>query len=400
MSIDSWIQTAREQGASDLHLEGGLPMGLRVRGQLRLQGAPIAAAALATAVRTLLTEEQWAVFLHRQSFDLSRTIHGVRCRINVLRTSRGVGMAVRLLTSFNATLRKLNLHPDLARLVQHRHGLILVSGSTGSGKSSTLAALVQEINQNEARHIVTLESPIEYMISPHKSLIRQREVGRDTPSFEQALLDAMREDPDVLMVGEMRDPETMRLTLNAAETGHLVLATLHSSSAGEALARIVSAFAPESQTGVAAQLADALVGVVCQRLSYRTPSDRLVPELEVLLATTAAKSTIRQGQFSKIQTVLETGGQDGNWTFARYREWLDRRSDFYVPNDKDNDLPADLVAPEPPLARPPLSRPLPVAVRPPVAVTSAVPAPGGVLEIFDDDADPAAILSELEKRRH
>jgi twitching motility protein PilT len=180
--------------------------------------------------RTLIGENQWPVFLERRSFDLSKTVRGVRCRINVLQTSRGVGLAIRLLSPFQATVEKLNLHPDLKKLVKNTHGLILICGPTGSGKSSTLAALIQEINLTETRHIVTVESPIEYTFRPRRAYIRQREVGRDTPSFEQALLDALREDPDVLMVGEMRDPETMRLTLSASETGHLVLATVHSSS--------------------------------------------------------------------------------------------------------------------------------------------------------------------------
>ncbi len=398
MSLEVWVQRAVEQQASDLHLEPGLPMGLRVRGQLRMVGDPIPAATLSQAGRSLLSEEQWAIFRQRQSFDLSRTIHGVRCRINVLRTSRGVGMAVRLLTSFQATLKRLNLHPDLGRLVHHTHGLILVSGATGSGKSSTLAALIQEINLHETKHIVTLESPIEYTIAPRKSLVRQREVGRDTPSFEQALLDAMREDPDVLMVGELRDPETMRLTLNAAETGHLVLATVHSSTAAEALSRIVSAFAPEAQASVQAQLADALVAVVCQRLSFRTPNERLVPEVELLLATTAARATIRQGQFSKLQTVLESGGFEGQWTFARYRDWLAQRHDFYIPTERDADLAVDAVAVGAPPPPPPstMTRTQPVAQR--AAPVVSQPA-GGVLEISADDDDPASILRQLEKRR-
>src|SRR3954468_5863211 len=173
--------------------------------------------------------------------------------MNILQTSRGIGFAIRLLASFQATIESLNLHPDLKKFITHPHGLILISGPTGSGKSSTLAALIQEINLADTRHIVTIEEPIEYPFRPRRSYIRQREVGRDTPSFEQALLDALREDPDVLMVGEMRDPETMRLTLSASETGHLVLATVHSSTCAEALQRIVSAFPAEIQTGIAAQ---------------------------------------------------------------------------------------------------------------------------------------------------
>ena len=388
MLIDTWIQIARQQNASDLHVEPGMPLAVRVRGQLRMVGAPIAAATIAQGVRELLSDDDQAVFRERHSLDFSRTIGGLRCRVHVLRSARGVGLAVRLLTAFQASLRKLNLHPDLAKLVQHRHGLILISGPTGSGKSSTLAALIQEINTTESRHIVTVESPIEYALVSQKSLIRQREVGRDTPSFEQALVDAMRQNPDVLMVGEMRDPETMRLVLNAAETGHLVLATVHSSTVGEALARLVSAFAPDIQNGMAAQLADALVAVVGQRLVARGPGDRLVPELEILLANTAARATIRQGQFSKIQSVLESGGLDGCWTLSRYRDWLGRRTDFYVATDNETEPAADLPPP-------------PARDRPPMPARAAnAPGPrgdAGVL-VLDDEDDPLAIIRALEGR--
>src|SRR5947209_12352443 len=170
---------------------------------------------------------------------------------------------------FHATVKNLDLHPDLKKFLAPTTGLVLVSGPTGSVKSSTVAALLEEINLTEPRHIITIESPIEYMFRPRKSYIRQREVGRDTPSFDQALLDALREDPDVLMVGEMRDPETMRLTLSASETGHLVMATVHSSTCAEALQRVVSAFPAEIQASVAGQLADCLLAVISQRLHFR-----------------------------------------------------------------------------------------------------------------------------------
>ena len=241
MTLESLIASARQQGASDLHLEAGLPAALRIRGTLRTAGEPVAPQILSNFARELLGDH-WPQFLERRSADLSKTISGVRCRINILQTSRGIGFAIRLLASFQATLETLNLHPDFKKFIAHPHGLILISGPTGSGKSSTLAALIQEINLTDTRHIVTIESPIEYSFRPRRSYIRQREVGRDTPSFEQALLDALREDPDVLMVGEMREPETMRLTLNASETGHLVLATVHSSTCAEAIQRIASAF--------------------------------------------------------------------------------------------------------------------------------------------------------------
>src|SRR5436190_9199703 len=241
MNLESLIGIAQQQGASDLHLEAGLPPALRIRGTLRTAGEPVLAQTLLNFARELIGEDQWQHFVDRRSFDLSRTIHGVRCRINILQTSRGIGFAIRLLSSFQATVEKLNLLPDIKRHVAHHNGLIIVSGPTGSGKSSTMAALIQEINLTEPRHIVTIESPIEYTFRPRNAYIRQREVGRDTPSFEQALIDALREDPDVLMVGEMREPETMRLTLTASETGHLVLSTVHSSTCVEALQRIVSA---------------------------------------------------------------------------------------------------------------------------------------------------------------
>ena len=288
-------------------------------------GEPISASTLLEFAREAVGTEQWPNFLERRSHDFSKTIHGVRCRINILQSSRGVGFAVRILTSFQATIEKLNLHPDLKKFVVPTTGLILVSGPTGSGKSSTLAALLEEINLTEPRHIITIESPIEYTFRPRKSYIRQREVGRDTPSFEQALLDSLREDPDVLMVGEMRDPETMRLTLSAAETGHLVLATVHSSSCAEALQRIVGAFPSEIQGGIAAQLADCMVGVICQRLRFRPDLNIRVPECEILLPTNAVKNFIRTREFFRIISAVETGGEHGMWTFNRYRTWLDSR---------------------------------------------------------------------------
>jgi twitching motility protein PilT len=218
------------------------------------------------------------------------------------------------------------------------HGIILVCGPTGSGKSSTLAALLQEINLAETRHIVTIESPIEYIFRPRKAYIRQREVGRDTPSFEQALLDSLREDPDVLMVGEMRDAETMRLTLSASETGHLVLATIHSSSCAEAVQRLISAFPAEIQAGIAAQAADCLVAVIAQRLRFRADLNIRVPECEILMATHAVKNFIRNRDFFKIASALETGAEHGMWTFQRYRTWLDSRTNWSLPG-QGNEAP-------------------------------------------------------------
>src|SRR3989440_1211524 len=331
MDLASLIGLALSNGASDLHLEAGLPAALRIRGTLRTTGEPIPARLLLEAAREVIGEEQWPRFLERRSFDLSKTIRGARCRINILQTARGIGFAIRLLATFQATIEKLNLHPDLKKLVAPTNGLILVSGATGSGKSSTLAALIQEINLTDSRHIVTVESPIEYTFRPRRAYIRQREVGRDTPSFEQALLDALREDPDVLMVGEMRDPETMRLTLSASETGHLVLATVHSATCAEALQRVVSAFPAEIQASVAGQLADCLVAVISQRLRFRPELNIRVPECDILMASHAVKNFIRNRDFFKIISSLETGAEHGMWSFQRYRSWVDSRTNWYIP---------------------------------------------------------------------
>jgi twitching motility protein PilT len=363
MDFDSLIALAQNNGASDLHLEGGLPPALRIRGALRTAGEPLPSKDLLNMARSLLGEEAWPEFLQRRSADFSRTIHGVRCRINVLHSARGVGFAVRLLSTFQASIDKLNLHPDLKKIMTAHSGLILVSGATGSGKSSTMAALIEEVNAAETRHILTIESPIEYMFRPRKAYIRQREVGRDTPSFEQALIDSLREDPDVLMVGEMRDPETMRLTLSASETGHLVLATVHSSSCAEALQRVVSAFPAEIQSGVSAQLADCLVAVICQRLLFRQDQGIRVPECEILMANHAVKNFIRNRDFFKIVSSLETGAEHGMWSFTRYRKWLESKKTWSKPGQSAE--PTETEPEETPVSSAPMSMRLPSVIRPP-----------------------------------
>jgi twitching motility protein PilT len=395
MELETLIASAAGNGASDLHLEGGMPAAVRVRGALRTVGEPIPPKAISEMAHALIGEVHWPEFVERRSFDMSKTIHGIRCRINLLHTSRGIGLAIRLLSSFQATVEKLNLHPDLKKVVKNSHGLILVSGPTGSGKSSTLAALIQEINLTETRHIVTVESPIEYTFRPRRSYLRQREVGRDTPSFEQALLDALREDPDVLMVGEMRDPETMRLTLSASETGHLVLATVHSSSCAEALQRVASAFPAEIQSAVCAQLSDCLVAVVAQRLRFRQDLNIRVPECEILVASHAVKNFIRTREFFKIASAIETGADHGMWSFQRYTKWLDSRTNFFIPGES---------------AEPPDSEPDDVPAPAPMALPSAAskfgrkpkPAPsapaagaGQRIEIEPDESGFGKILKKL-----
>lgn len=405
MRLSTFISMAVSTQASDLHLEAGLPPALRIRGELRSQGEAVAARELLELAREVVGRDHWPELLERRSFDTACTVDGVRCRINVLCTSRGVGLAVRLLGASQASLRHLNLHPDLARLVQPQHGLVIVSGPSGSGKSSTLAALVQELNEHERRHVVTLEAPIEFTLTPRRCFIRQREVGRDTPSFEQGLYDAMREDPDVLVVGELRDAATMRLTLEAAETGHLVLATLHSSTCAEALQRLVGAFPSEIQGGISAQLADCLRAVVCQRLRWFPERGLRAPECEILLATQSVKAIARLGQFFKLQTALETGAAEGCWTYARYREWLEKRTDWsegapFVPEPTAKDHPVEIaeLSPLPP-ARGVVpgrnARPIPEVLKPDVSPN--LPPTDGVIEIQSGD-DLDSLVSELERR--
>jgi len=241
--------------------------------------------------------------------------------------------------------------------------------------------LIQEINLTDTRHVITVESPIEYTFRSRRAFIRQREVGRDTPSFEQALLDALREDPDVLMVGEMREPETMRLTLSASETGHLVLATVHSSTCAEALQRVASAFPPEIQGSVCAQLADCLVAVVSQRLRFRDDLNIRVPECEILMATHAVKNFVRSREFFKIISALETGAEHGMWTFQRYAKWLDGRKNFFVPGKSaeppDSEPAEDVPAPS---ALPPMST-APMPDRKTASIKAAAPAAGDVHRI-------------------
>jgi twitching motility protein PilT len=218
-------------------------------------------------------------------------------------------------------------------------------------------------------------------------LIRQREVGRDSPSFEQALIDALREDPDVLVVGEMREPAVMRLTLNAAETGHLVLATVHSSSAPEALQRIVSSFPAEIQSAVCGQIADCLVGVIAQRLHMREDLGIRVPACEILVASTPVKALVRQGQFFKLDSALETGAADGSWSWARYAEWLARKADWIMPKAEEESTEAEL--PQAPKLEPAGARPSPRPKK------SAAPRDEDGVLVIDEHEDPASVLREL-----
>jgi len=331
MTFKDLILRASRLGASDLHLESGTTLVARVRGELTALGEAVPGQQLLDVARELLDDEDWGDFNSRGSVDLSVVVAGIRCRINVFRTLRGMGMAVRLLLPAVGNLRSCNLNPELRRLIVPTTGLVLVTGPTGSGKSTTLAALLEEANSSRALNIITLESPLEYVFANRRSFIRQREVPTHSPSYEQGLVDALRENPDMLVVAEMRTADVMRLTLDAAETGHLVLATMHSANCAEALSRLCMSFPSEMQNSIRAQLADCLVGVVSQRLHYLDRWQLRVPLCEVLLPNSGARGTIRAGQFSQITNVIQSGGEEGMWTFDRYLRWIEQQKEWVRP---------------------------------------------------------------------
>jgi len=331
MIVEEWIEKARVLGASDLHLESNTPLVARVRGELQSAGAVVPAERVVQAGQELLGAEGWALFKERGSADVAVSIRGMRCRASFFQTVRGIAVAIRLLAPSIKDIRACNLHPDFRKLTEALTGLVIVSGPTGSGKSTTLAALIEEINATRARHIVTLESPLEYLFSNRLSYIRQREIPTHAPSFEQGITDALRENPDVLVISEMRTPEVMRLTLNAAETGHLVLATMHSANCAEALSRLCMSFPSDLQASVRAQLADCLVGLSCQRLEFLSTYRLRVPRCEILMPSTGARGTIRAGNFSQITNVLQSGGEEGMWTFERYQRWMDQMTEWVRP---------------------------------------------------------------------
>lgn len=381
--IENWVQKAHHAHASDLHLEANVPPAFRVRGSLIIQEGVCPSRKLVHSIRSRLSEDQWRDFHDQKSLDVSMFISRVRCRVNIFQTAKGIALSIRLFRSSAPTIKSLNLHPTITGLVENDFGLILICGSTGSGKSSTLAALIQEINRTRTSQIITLEHPIEYMIRPKKSLIRQREVGRDTPSFGKGLTDALRQDPDVILVGEMRSSDTMIRTIEAAETGHLVLSTLHASSCVEAIQRLVASVPDSSRNIVQAQLADCLVAVVCQRLVYLPKAKQRIPECSILRGSNAVRNCIRTGQIHRLNSIMETGKAEQMFTVERYREWLKGLNSFSKPLEVENihDEPAERI---------------PSFTRTPQMRTATE---DEILDLDGVDEDPASILARYRKKR-
>ena len=306
----SLIQESRRLGASDLHVTvGGAPM-VRLDGYLQqLVPTPVTAAQLAEFV-ALLPDYTRQLLERRGEVDCAWHWGNERYRLNIYRQRDQYAMAVRLLNNVVPECEALGMPPALQAVTELSQGLVLIVGPTGSGKTTTLAALVQRINATRAVHIVTLEDPIEYEYPAGQSLIHQREIGRDTTSFARGLRAALREDPDVILVGELRDSETMAIALTAAETGHLVLATLHTQDVTSSVNRIVDGL-QQNQQLVRSQLAESLAVVASQRLLARADGQGRVAAYEVLVATDAVRHLIREGQVHQLQSYLQTGARNG-----------------------------------------------------------------------------------------
>ena len=306
----SFIQESRRLGASDLHMTvGGAPM-VRLDGYLQqLVPTPVTAAQLAEFV-ALLPDYTRQLLERRGEVDCAWRWGSERYRLNIYRQRDQYAMAVRLLNNVVPECEALGMPPALQAVTELSQGLVLIVGPTGSGKTTTLAALVQRINATRAVHIVTLEDPIEYEYPAGQSLIHQREIGRDTTSFARGLRAALREDPDVILVGELRDSETMAIALTAAETGHLVLATLHTQDVTSSVNRIVDGL-QQNQQLVRSQLAESLAVVASQRLLARADGQGRVAAYEVLVATDAVRHLIREGQVHQLQSYLQTGARNG-----------------------------------------------------------------------------------------
>ena len=313
MTIDTWIGHAMAQRASDIHLRAGAPPMMRLDGDLHaLDPQCVTSEDLLSWLQTLSTDSRPTALHPPLDFDGALVLPSVgRFRCNLMWHHQGVGVVLRPITAGVPSLEDLQCPAALADWAAQAHGLVLVTGPTGSGKSSTLAAMVQHIHQHQARHIITLEDPIEFVHGPGQGLVTQREVGRDTASFASGLRAALREDPDVIMVGELRDTESIRLALTAAETGHLVLATLHTHSAASSITRLVDVFEPAEKAWVQSQLSTTLLGIASQVLLRRAHAPGRVAAFEVLRATPAIGQMIREQKINQIAHALQTGARWG-----------------------------------------------------------------------------------------
>ncbi len=321
MEMNTLLKDAVEIGASDIHLSVGMPPVLRVNGQLirwAPEGEPHPALRkedALKAIQALMSPEQYQMWHEKGEFDFSYSLPGIgRFRVNAYRQRGCASMALRPVPYRIPALESLGVPLAVTYFPERTHGLVLVTGPTGSGKSTTLAALINKINQERACHIITIEDPIEYLYQHQKSIVDQREVGSDTASLAGALQACLRQDPDVISVGEMRDLDTITTAITAAETGHLVFATLRTNSTAQTVDRIIEVFPREQQEQIKVQLSAVLQGIITQQLLPGADGNGRVLATEVLIATPAVRNLIREGKTQQIQTVLQTGVRWGMQT--------------------------------------------------------------------------------------
>lgn len=314
LNLEDVILKAFKYRASDIHITSEMPIMVRIDGKLvKLQDEHIPTnEEIDEAVKTLFTE--LGITSKRKEIDFSFSVQDIRVRANFYYEKRKPALALRLIPKKIRTIEELNLPTILEEFSEKEHGLVLVAGPTGSGKSTTLAAMIEHINSRFAKHIITIEDPIEYVFESKRSLIHQREVGTDTESFSDGLKYALRQDPDVILVGEMRDLETIALALTAAETGHLVFATIHTNSAAAAPERIIDVFPAHQQKQIALQLANTLIAVIFQRLVPKKDFGLYAID-EIMITTPAIKNLIRENKLHQIEGSMQTSKKMGNILF-------------------------------------------------------------------------------------
>lgn len=316
--LEKILSCAAAAEASDVHLTTGRPPILRINGELKPLDSSVGKltpADIEAMAEEILDPVRYQKFSDLGEIDFSYSVHGLgRFRVNIFKQRGTAAMAIRLIRSSVPTVKELGLPEAVTQLTRKQRGLILVTGPTGSGKSTTLAAMINQINAERACHIITLEDPIEYLHSHQKSIVNQREIGQDSKSFAAALRAAMREDPDVILVGEMRDLDTIATAITAAETGHLVLATLHTTSAPLTIERIIDVFPAHQQQQIKMQLSNTVQGVICQQLLPRKDGRGRVAALEIMVATPAVRNLIREGKNHQIISQIQTGAKYGMQT--------------------------------------------------------------------------------------
>ena len=313
MNIPDLLRFSVNNGASDLHLSSGtIPM-IRIHGSLQKLDLPMAEdGELREALFSLLNEEQQERLEEMKEIDLSYKVEGVaRFRVNIFEQIQGIGSVFRTIPEEIRTFEELGVPEVLRDLSMRDRGLILLTGPTGSGKSTTLATMIDHINENKQLHIITIEDPVEFFHNSKSCMLNQRELGASTHSFANALRSALREDPDVILVGEMRDLETISLALTAAETGHLVLATLHTSSAAKTIDRIIDIFPASQKTQVRSMLAESLEAVVQQKLLPKRDGSGRIVATEVMVANTAVRNLIREDKIFQVPSVIQSSGKEG-----------------------------------------------------------------------------------------